>query len=326
MALGSPGGGRGQSAVGQRSHAVPALTLALFQRLSHIIIVLRRLPPGGPKADGTRSRRKQMLRNNFCVGNRSSPTPKACNPAARGRKGEPGIRLPHSKEQDHGQPNSNCRRPQSGPHRHVGMWIHGQVPHERLQDDPVHLRRRRPHAAAGAARATRRRTWWPREAARYGFERFCTDWHELVADEQIDVLDNCGPDPAHPEPCIAALRGGKHVICEKPMAISVEDARRMRDAAAAASGKAMCTFNYRFLPAVRLAKDLIAEGRIGTVYHIRVQLPANGRPRPGAAAGPGVVLGLAAFRRPAGHRQPRHRPVPLPAGRDQERFGPGPHV
>ena len=108
-----------------------------------------------------------------------------------------------------------------------------------------------------------------REAARYGYERFCTDWNELVADDRVDVLDNCGPDPAHPEPCIAALRRGKHVICEKPMAISVEDARRMRDAAAVASGKAMCTFNYRFMPAVRLAKDLIAEGRIGTVYHLR---------------------------------------------------------
>ena len=90
-----------------------------------------------------------------------------------------------------------------------------------------------------------------------------------MADDRIEVLDNCGPDPAHPEPCIAALHRGKHVICEKPMAISVADARRMRDAAAAAAGKAMCTFNYRFVPAVRLAKDLIAEGRIGAVYHIR---------------------------------------------------------
>ena len=109
------------------------------------------------------------------------------------------------------------------------------------------------------------------EAARYGYEAFSTDWKEAVADSRIDVLDNCTPDPLHPEPCIAALKNGKHVICEKPMAVSVEAARRMRDAAAAASGKAMCTFNYRFLPAVRLAKDLITEGRIGTIYHMRVQ-------------------------------------------------------
>ncbi len=99
-----------------------------------------------------------------------------------------------------------------------------------------------------------------REAGRYGYEHYCTDWQELAADGRIDLLDNCGPDPVHPEPCIAALGHGKHVICEKPMAIRVEDARRMRDAAAAAVGKSMCTFNYRFMPAVRLAKDLITDG------------------------------------------------------------------
>ena len=109
-----------------------------------------------------------------------------------------------------------------------------------------------------------------REAARYGYEEYCTDWRELAADPRIDVFDNCGPDPVHPEPCIAALEHGKHVICEKPMAISVDLARRMRDAAATAKGKSMCTFNYRFMPAVRLARDLIAEGKIGSVYQIRI--------------------------------------------------------
>jgi len=109
-----------------------------------------------------------------------------------------------------------------------------------------------------------------REAARYGYEESCTDWQDVVTDPRVDVFDNCGPDPVHVEPCIAALEQGKHVICEKPMAIRVEDARRMRDAAAGARGKAMCTFNYRFMPAVRLAKDLIAGGRLGTIYHVRV--------------------------------------------------------
>jgi predicted dehydrogenase len=109
-----------------------------------------------------------------------------------------------------------------------------------------------------------------REAARYGFARCCTDWHELVADPEVTVIDNCGPDPVHVEPTIAALQNGKHVICEKPMAVSAADAQRMRDAAAAAPGKAVCTFNYRFMPAVRLAKDLIATGKLGRLYHIRV--------------------------------------------------------
>jgi predicted dehydrogenase len=110
-----------------------------------------------------------------------------------------------------------------------------------------------------------------REAARYGYEEFCTDWQELADDPRIELVDNCGPDPVHPDPCIAALAQGKHVVCEKPMAISVADARRMRDAAAAASGKSMCTFNYRFVPAVQLAKNLIADGKLGTIYQMRVQ-------------------------------------------------------
>ena len=110
-----------------------------------------------------------------------------------------------------------------------------------------------------------------REAIRYGFERYTTDWHDLANDPAVEVFDNCGPDPVHPEPCIAALAAGKHVITEKPMAVSAADARRMRDAAATARGKAVCTFNYRFMPAVRLAKDLIASGKVGTIYHLRIQ-------------------------------------------------------
>ena len=109
------------------------------------------------------------------------------------------------------------------------------------------------------------------EAARYGYEAFCTDWRELAADPRIDVFDNCGPDPVHPEPCIAALAARQaRDLREADGRLASTTPRRMRDAAAAAPGKAMCTFNYRFMPAVRLAKDLIAEGRIGTVYQMRV--------------------------------------------------------
>ena len=109
-----------------------------------------------------------------------------------------------------------------------------------------------------------------REAARYGFEEYGSDWQDLVLDKRVDIFDNCGPDPFHPGPCIAALENGKHVICEKPLAVSVDDARKMRDAAKKAPGKAMCVFNYRFFPAVRLARDLITSGRLGKVYHMQV--------------------------------------------------------
>ena len=87
-----------------------------------------------------------------------------------------------------------------------------------------------------------------REAARYGYEEYCTDWNELVNDDRIDVFANCGSDHVHAEPCMAALKNGKNIICEKPLALSVEDAKRMRDESSVAVGKAMCVFNYRFIP------------------------------------------------------------------------------
>lgn len=109
-----------------------------------------------------------------------------------------------------------------------------------------------------------------REAARFGFEEYCTDFRELVNDPRVDVFDNCGPDPLHAEPCIAALANGKHVICEKPLAVSLDEAGRMCEAAGNARGKSMCVFNYRFFPAVRFARDLIAEGRLGIVHRMSV--------------------------------------------------------
>ena len=89
------------------------------------------------------------------------------------------------------------------------------------------------------------------------------------------------------------------------------------------TGKAMCTFNYRFMPAVRLAKDLIAEGRIGTIYQIRIHYLQMAGHDPSLPPDQVVVLGLAALGRLAGDRQPRHRPVPLPGRRDRQRLGPG---
>lgn len=106
---------------------------------------------------------------------------------------------------------------------------------------------------------------------RYGFERHCTDWQELVDDPEIQVLDNTAPNNLHAEPCIRAARNGKHILCEKPLARNAAEAREMLDAVQEAGVKHMVAFNYRFVPALRLAYDLIRAGRIGEIYHFRGQ-------------------------------------------------------
>jgi predicted dehydrogenase len=108
-------------------------------------------------------------------------------------------------------------------------------------------------------------------AARFGFETAGDRWEELVADPAVQLLDNCAPNAVHAAPCLAALRGGKHVFCEKPLGRSATEARALRDAAAASGAVHMVGFNYRFLPAVQLAHRLIAEGRLGRIHHFRAR-------------------------------------------------------
>ena len=107
------------------------------------------------------------------------------------------------------------------------------------------------------------------EARRYGYKGYCTDWRAMIEDERIQIFDNCGPHSLHVEPSITALEAGKHVICEKPMALTSADAARMVIAARKSGCKNMCGFNYRFIPAVRLAKEIIEQGMLGKIYHFR---------------------------------------------------------
>ena len=109
-------------------------------------------------------------------------------------------------------------------------------------------------------------------AARYGYQKWTTDWQEMVADEDIHIFDNTGANDIHCEPSVAALRAGKHVIVEKPLALNLAEARRMYQAAVEAEGrgqKHIVAFNYRFAPALRLARRIIAEGRLGRIYQFR---------------------------------------------------------
>jgi predicted dehydrogenase len=106
-------------------------------------------------------------------------------------------------------------------------------------------------------------------ARRYGFERWTASWEELVADPEIGLLDNLGPNAVHAAPTIAAAEAGKHVICEKPLGRDADESYEIWRRVAAAGVKHMCAFNYRFVPAVRLARELIEAGELGDLRHFR---------------------------------------------------------
>jgi predicted dehydrogenase len=106
-------------------------------------------------------------------------------------------------------------------------------------------------------------------AQRYGFEGYVTDWHALVEDERVQVFDNAGPNNLHTEPSIAAAEAGKHVICEKPLGRNADESYDAWKRVDAAGVKHMCAFNYRFVPAVRLAREILESGDLGEITHFR---------------------------------------------------------
>jgi predicted dehydrogenase len=109
-------------------------------------------------------------------------------------------------------------------------------------------------------------------AQRLGWAAAETDWKQLITRDDVDLVDICTPGDTHAEIAIAALEAGKHVLCEKPLANSVAEAKLMAEAAAraAASGiRSMVAFNYRRVPAIALARQMVAAGRLGTIRHVR---------------------------------------------------------
>lgn len=106
-------------------------------------------------------------------------------------------------------------------------------------------------------------------AEKYGWEEAATDWREVVEREDIDVVDICTPGDSHHPIAVAAARAGKIVLCEKPLANTVEQAQEMLDEVRLADVLHMICHNYRKVPAVMLARRLIEEGRLGTVHHFR---------------------------------------------------------
>ncbi|MGO4804278.1 Gfo/Idh/MocA family protein [Arthrobacter sp. 2MCAF15] len=109
-------------------------------------------------------------------------------------------------------------------------------------------------------------------AAKYGWAESATDWRAVIARDDIHIIDICAPGWMHAEIAIAALAAGKHVLVEKPLANTLAEAEAMADAAVAARSRgvqSMIGFNYRRVPALALARELISEGRLGTVRHVR---------------------------------------------------------
>ena len=106
-------------------------------------------------------------------------------------------------------------------------------------------------------------------ATRYGFERWTSRWEEIVGDPEIGLLDNLGPNALHAEPTIAAAEAGKHVVCEKPLGRDADESYEIWRAVAVTGVKHMCAFNYRFVPAVRLAREMIEAGELGDIRHFR---------------------------------------------------------
>jgi predicted dehydrogenase len=108
----------------------------------------------------------------------------------------------------------------------------------------------------------------------HGWADWATDWREVVARDDIDVVDVCTPGDSHAEIATAALEAGKHVLCEKPLGNTVAEAEAMTAAAEAAAARgvrSMVGFNYRRLPAMSLARQLVEAGRLGTVRHVRAR-------------------------------------------------------
>jgi predicted dehydrogenase len=106
-------------------------------------------------------------------------------------------------------------------------------------------------------------------AKRYGYAGYFTDWKKMLKDDRIQLFDNAGPNDAHAEPCIAAARAGKHILCEKPLARTAGEAAKMLEAVEKAGVVHMVGYNYRFVPAIRLARELIETGQLGEIYHFR---------------------------------------------------------
>ncbi len=106
-------------------------------------------------------------------------------------------------------------------------------------------------------------------AARVGGAQTFSDFHALLAEAEVDAIDICLPHHLHKEAIVAAATAGKHILCEKPLCLTLEEAEAVRQAVAKSGVTLMCAHNQLFLPAVQHAKELLDAGKLGQIYEIR---------------------------------------------------------
>lgn len=150
----------------------------------------------------------------------------------------------------------------------IGYKFMGKAHSQAYRDVPMFF----PHTGAKPVMKLicgRDRAGVEQAASQFGWEDSITDWRELIARDDIDVVDINAPSDAHKEIAVAAAQAGKHIFCEKPLALTLAESREMLQAATAAGVKHMVGFNYRFAPAVQLARKLVSEGRLGRIFHFR---------------------------------------------------------
>ena len=108
-------------------------------------------------------------------------------------------------------------------------------------------------------------------ADKWGYESVETDWRKLLERKDIDLIDICTPNNLHAETAIAAAQAGKMILCEKPLAMTGPEALKMVEAVEKAKVPNMVWYNYRRVPAVTLAKQLVDEGKLGKIFHYRAK-------------------------------------------------------
>ena len=108
-------------------------------------------------------------------------------------------------------------------------------------------------------------------ARKFGWEETANDWRQVVSRDDVDLVSIAVPGDLHCDVALAAARNGKHILCEKPLANNLLDARRMRDAAVKACVRHCCGYSYRFTPATTLAAQFVRQGRIGRILQVHAR-------------------------------------------------------